>query len=93
MKSLLRTLTILALAAVPCLSWAQTATAAAPADNPPAAAAAAAPAAPMYKDVAAFKESPGYSTFTVNNTWMMLSAGLVFIMHLGFATLETGLTR
>ena len=93
MKSLLRTLTILALAAVPCLSWAQTAPAAAPADNPPAAAAAAAPAAPMYKDVAAFKESPGYSTFTVNNTWMMLSAGLVFIMHLGFATLETGLTR
>jgi ammonium transporter, Amt family len=93
MKSLLRTLTILALAAVPCLSWAQTAPAAAPADNPPAAAAAAEPAAPKYKDVAAFKESPGYSTFTVNNTWMMLSAGLVFIMHLGFATLETGLTR
>lgn len=31
--------------------------------------------------------------FTVNNLWMMLSAALVFIMHLGFATLETGLTR
>jgi Amt family ammonium transporter len=28
-----------------------------------------------------------------NNVWMMLSAGLVFIMHLGFATLESGLTR
>ena len=31
--------------------------------------------------------------FTANNIWMMLSAGLVFIMHLGFATLESGLTR
>ncbi len=31
--------------------------------------------------------------FTANNSWMMLSAGLVFIMHLGFATLESGLTR
>ena len=31
--------------------------------------------------------------FFANNTWMMLCAGLVFIMHLGFATLESGLTR
>jgi len=31
--------------------------------------------------------------FTANNAWMMLAAGLVFIMHLGFATLESGLTR
>ena len=31
--------------------------------------------------------------FTVNNTWMLCSAFLVFIMHLGFATLEVGLTR
>jgi len=31
--------------------------------------------------------------FTVNNLWMMISAALVFIMHLGFATLESGLTR
>jgi ammonium transporter, Amt family len=31
--------------------------------------------------------------FTVNNTWMMTSAFLVFLMHLGFATLEAGLTR
>jgi Amt family ammonium transporter len=97
MKSLLRTLTILALAAVPYLSPAQNAPepAAAPAAvaTPAAAAPAAAAPAPKYKDLAAFKESPGYSTFTVNNTWMMLSAALVFIMHLGFATVETGLTR
>jgi Amt family ammonium transporter len=31
--------------------------------------------------------------FTTNNVWMMLATGLVFIMHLGFATLESGLTR
>jgi len=31
--------------------------------------------------------------FTANNVWMMLAAGLVFIMHLGFATLEAGLTQ
>ena len=31
--------------------------------------------------------------FTINNTWMMVATFLVFIMHLGFATLETGLTR
>lgn len=31
--------------------------------------------------------------FTINNTWMLISAFLVFIMHLGFATLESGLTR
>jgi Amt family ammonium transporter len=31
--------------------------------------------------------------FIVNNTWMMISIFLVFIMHLGFATLESGLAR
>ena len=31
--------------------------------------------------------------FTVNNTWMLVSTFLVFIMHLGFATLESGLTQ
>ena len=49
--------------------------------------------APKYKDVAAFAESPGYTLFSVHNLWMMIAAALVFIMHLGFATLETGLTR
>jgi len=28
--------------------------------------------------------------FTTNNVWMMLSTALVFIMHLGFAGVETG---
>ncbi|MCH7676947.1 ammonium transporter, partial [candidate division KSB1 bacterium] len=31
--------------------------------------------------------------FTINNTWMLVATFLVFIMHLGFASLETGLTR
>lgn len=61
-------------------------------DAAPAAAAAAA-AAPKFKDYAAFQESAGYTLFTTNNLWMMLCAGLVFIMHLGFATVESGLTQ
>jgi Amt family ammonium transporter len=43
---------------------------------------------------AAFAEgevTPGQ--FTANNAWMMICAGLVFIMHLGFATVESGLTQ
>jgi Amt family ammonium transporter len=31
--------------------------------------------------------------FTVNNLWMMVATALVFIMHLGFASLEAGLTQ
>jgi ammonium transporter, Amt family len=33
------------------------------------------------------------SLFTVNNLWMMVATILVFIMHLGFATLESGFTQ
>ncbi len=33
------------------------------------------------------------AVFTINNIWMLVSAFLVFIMHLGFATLESGLTQ
>jgi Amt family ammonium transporter len=49
--------------------------------------------APPYADLEAFSASGGYAIFTANNIWMMLCAGLVFIMHLGFATLESGLTQ
>ncbi|MBL7858883.1 MAG: ammonium transporter [Cyclobacteriaceae bacterium] len=31
--------------------------------------------------------------FTTNNLWMMIAAALVFIMHLGFASVETGFTQ
>jgi ammonium transporter, Amt family len=37
--------------------------------------------------------SDGYATFAVNNLWICVSAALVFIMHLGFTTLESGLTQ
>lgn len=56
-------------------------------------AAAAAEEAPEFTDLATFEASSGYALFTANNIWMMLCAGLVFIMHLGFATVESGLTR
>lgn len=38
-------------------------------------------------------QEPVQDLFTVNNLWMMIATILVFIMHLGFATLEAGLTR
>src|SRR5690606_26411580 len=38
-------------------------------------------------------EAAATALFTTNNVWMMLATGLVFIMHLGFATLESGMTR
>ena len=43
----------------------------------------------------AFAEDTGVSqgVFVANNAWMMLCTALVFIMHLGFASVETGLTR
>jgi Amt family ammonium transporter len=31
--------------------------------------------------------------FWVNNLWMLMAAFMVFLMHLGFATLESGMTR
>ena len=34
-----------------------------------------------------------YPKFMLDNLWILIAAALVFIMHLGFATLETGLTR
>ena len=45
-----------------------------------------APGAALADDV-----SPGL--FTANNVWMMMAAALVFVMHLGFAMVESGLTR
>lgn len=33
------------------------------------------------------------SLFTANNLWMMLCTALVFIMHLGFASVEAGFTQ
>jgi len=84
MNSKLRHLILPALIALPAMALSQEAA--------PAAAAAAAEA-PKYKDLAAFAEAPGFTLFTVHNLWMMIAAALVFVMHLGFASLEAGLTR
>jgi len=45
--------------------------------------------------VCAQEEGGGVSAemFAINNVWMMVATFLVFVMHLGFATVETGLTR
>jgi Amt family ammonium transporter len=40
-----------------------------------------------------FMGTAASSFFTVSNLWLLIAAGLVFIMHLGFATLESGLTQ
>lgn len=50
----------------------------------------------MYKtrtELAMTNTSIANSNFVSNNTWMMVATALVFIMHLGFATLESGLTQ
>ena len=41
----------------------------------------------------AFAAEVSAEMFTVNNLWMMVATFLVFVMHLGFATVESGLTR
>ena len=38
-------------------------------------------------------QSAADAMFTVNNTWMLVATLLVFMMHLGFAFLEVGLTQ
>ena len=50
-------------------------------------------AAEVVAEAAAEDAGPSAEMFTVNNTWMMVSTFLVFIMHLGFATVESGLCR
>ncbi len=38
-------------------------------------------------------DGPTYVKFTIDNLWILIAACLVFIMHLGFATVESGLTQ
>ena len=40
-----------------------------------------------------FASQVSIEMFTINNLWILIATILVFIMHLGFATLESGLTR
>lgn len=50
-------------------------------------------AAPPSAGDAAFPASAGHALLTAHNVGMMVAAVLVFIMNLGFACLEAGLTR
>ncbi len=50
-------------------------------------------AAQAVADVVAAEPTVMDAIFTANNIWMMLCTTLVFVMHLGFATVESGLTR
>ncbi len=43
--------------------------------------------------VIAYAKEQNSPFFTVSNLWLLIAAFLVFIMHLGFATLESGLTQ
>lgn len=50
-------------------------------------------AAPAEGTYEAFMAGPDAAMFVVNNLWILLSAALVFIMHLGFASVESGLCQ
>jgi ammonium transporter, Amt family len=41
----------------------------------------------------AFMAGPGAAMFSLSNLWLLIATALIFIMHLGFATLEIGLTQ
>lgn len=47
----------------------------------------------VHADDAAPAPQTGEVLFAVNNVWMMTATFLVFIMHLGFASVESGLTQ
>lgn len=48
---------------------------------------------PAYATYDDFKAGPEYAGFLANNLWIMIAAALVFLMHLGFATVESGLCQ
>ncbi len=45
------------------------------------------------EQIQALVETANNGLFTANNTWMLVATVLVFIMHLGFATLEAGFVQ
>jgi ammonium transporter, Amt family len=52
------------------------------------------PAAALAEETAKMAEVAGAAAmYATNNTWMLVATFLVFIMHLGFASLEAGMTR
>ncbi|MFC6100176.1 ammonium transporter [Olivibacter domesticus] len=51
------------------------------------------PSIVVLQDASEAVTSGAEALLTANNIWMMLSAALVFIMHLGFASVEAGFTQ
>lgn len=50
--------------------------------------------APAYESLEAFQATPIlYPKFMVDNLWILIAAALVFIMHLGFSAVESGLAQ
>lgn len=49
--------------------------------------------APCWAEEASAADRGAQALFAVNNLWVMLGGCLVFLMHLGFACVETGLCR
>lgn len=86
----LKTMLLVASVAMPLLFGNLIAQDAAPA---PEAAPAAEADAPAYASYDEFKAGPEYIGFLANNLWIMIAAALVFLMHLGFATVESGLCQ
>lgn len=51
-------------------------------------------ASAAYASLDEFQAEPlAYPKFVADNLWILIAAGLVFVMHLGFSSLEAGLTR
>jgi ammonium transporter, Amt family len=46
-----------------------------------------------YSTMEEFIASPDYVKFMINNLWILIAAFMVLLMHLGFATVESGLTQ
>lgn len=46
-----------------------------------------------YASLADFQASPEYVKFMIDNLWILIAAFLVLLMHLGFASVESGLTQ
>ena len=63
------------------------------AEEIPAAAEAVVDAISFEDGYAAFMETPGAAFFTISNLWLLVAAALVFIMHLGFSCVESGLSQ
>lgn len=46
-----------------------------------------------YSTLEEFKASTDYIKFVIDNLWILIAAFMVLMMHLGFATVESGLTQ